>query len=131
MLARLPLCAVAFLLVNACRDLAHVNPYDPEAPFDITLSGPELGFVGDTLTFTAETKPVWTWPQPPEWSSLNSRVLFPLGEGRYVARADGTATIQVRFGPRFATRQVLVFSSGLRKDRNRHGAQSRSGVHGF
>ncbi len=115
-LARLHLCAVAFLLVIGCRDLAHVNPYDPAAPFDITLSGPERGFVGDTLRFIAETKPVWTWPQPPEWSTLDSRVLFPLGEGRYVARGAGATTIQVRFGPRFETRRIVVISSGLRED---------------
>ena len=106
-----------FLLVIGCRDLAHVNPYDPDAPFDITLSGPEAGIVGDTLSYTAETKPVWTWPQPPEWSTLDSRILFPLGEGRYVARREGTATIQVRFGPRFGTRRIVIFSSGLLNDR--------------
>jgi hypothetical protein len=105
--------SIAALLLGGCGDLAHVNPYDPAAPFEITLTGPTTAQVGDTLTFTVETKPRWTRTQPPEWSSLDSRVLYPLGGGRYVAMVRGTATIEVRFGPRLETRDVTVQSPAL------------------
>src|SRR5688500_6044797 len=65
-LVRASLGAFALMMFAAgCRDLAHVNPYDPDAPFLIVLTGPAVMVAGDTATFLAATNPVWRWEPPP------------------------------------------------------------------
>ncbi len=101
------ICAAAFLAAG-CHDLARVNPYDPAARFEIILQGPTVAQTGDTITFTAETTLPWTHRDGPEWSTLDARVLDPLGDGRYVARQSGSTRIQVRYGTHVAIREVVV-----------------------
>ena len=105
----LSLAAVPALALG-CGEFARLNPYDPSAPFEITIVGPTVAHVGDTITFTAETTPEWTRPEAPEWSSLDTRILNPLGGGRYAAAAGGSTSIRVRFGPRSQTVSVTVHS---------------------
>ena len=101
---------VLVFAASGCGDLARVNPYDPSAPFDITLTGPARVQVGDTITIAAEVTPAWTRPEQPQWSSSDIRVLNPLGNGRYVAVAGGEVTIEVRFGPRVQSLELSVES---------------------
>ena len=110
-IARMLCWGAAALPAVGCGEFARVNPYDPSAPFEIIIDGPSVVQVGDTITFTAQTTPEWTWPEAPEWSSLDTRILNPLGGGRYVAVAGGTTTIRVRYGPRAEALPVAVQTS--------------------
>lgn len=97
-------------LTEVCGEYPIVNPNDSRYPVSITILGPDSAFsVGEELTFTVHTDPVWTGA-PPSWES--DWRFRSLGEGRFkvewVRYGPQRGTIRARLGPHVAEHPVVV-----------------------
>jgi hypothetical protein len=85
-------CAIALsaAIGLGCGEFPHTNPFDPSYPMLVSLRGPDSTHsIGDTVTFTVATTPVWSGP-PPVWAEVAvpgdirpPGNLVPLGDGRF------------------------------------------------
>ncbi len=101
-----------FTLGLACSEFAVVNPYDPRYDVQVSLTGPDTATsVGQILTFTVSTTPVWTGT-PPTWTSSVPGQLASLGDGRFRVLDElydpVTVTVGVSVGPHSAQHAVVL-----------------------
>jgi hypothetical protein len=105
-----PLALAAYTL--ACVDLAHTNPYDPETPFDVQVSGPDSAFsFQQIIPFSFTSDPEWSGPV--QWKTSNDKLLHSFGDGRFAvvgfaAPPNDTASVVVLLGTHTATHRVVV-----------------------
>lgn len=88
-LIRLSPLAIAACAALACGDLPHANPYDPDSPMRVSVTGPDSSrSIGDTLEFKLTTRPVWTG-KPPVWSELGAPNSYGAAPGNLVSLGNG------------------------------------------
>lgn len=99
-------CAV---VLGACGDYPHDNPYDPSADTRITIRGPDSVHSLFTRTvFTAEVSPHGEIATP-RWRSSDSTVVSVAFDGAFVAAKNGSVDVIVLVGDRRASRPFVVW----------------------
>jgi len=93
-----------------CGELARVNPYDPGASVQVTISGPStIKALNDTVSYSVDVAPSAQGAQI-SLASSDSTVLYPVPHtiNTYVALKYGRATLMAKFGAHAATLDVSV-----------------------
>ena len=105
--------AIAFCaLLLGCLDLAHTNPFDPEAKVDVQVSGPDSAFsMQQVVAYTYTSNP--EWPGVVEWRTGNDALLQSIGDGRYAVVGaatppNDTASVIALLGTHVGTHRVVI-----------------------
>jgi hypothetical protein len=116
---RAALAVLASLVIVACGDYAHSNPFDPAMPVELTIVGPDtLTAIGDTARFTLSTSPEFAHEEP-TWTiesvtpTTSSFYIERIGAGVFLTRAFNA----VRSQPTTAT--IVATLGGGRKAKTR------------
>ncbi len=81
---RVRLAAIAIVIgAIACGTYEHTNPYDPDVPVLVTVSGPDTLFsIDEHATFTVQTIPVFP-DSAIDWASSDTFELTPAGRASF------------------------------------------------
>lgn len=104
-LARLALVCV---VLAACGEYAHSNPFDPATKVDIVITGPDSAHsIHEMLTFTYAISRSWPGVVP-QWLSGSDGVLGARTPGQFETNGPGTADVLVSVGAHTGSHRVVV-----------------------
>ena len=107
-IAALSRVAALCVLVVACGEYAHTNPYDPATKVTIVIHGPDSAHsLHETLSFTYQIAPDWAGVVP-VWLSGNDAILGATGPGQFQVNGVGTVDVSLSAGPHTGHHQVVV-----------------------
>ena len=104
----LSLLAAVCVIVAACGEYAHTNPYDPATPVTIVISGPDTAYsLHQDVSFTYQIDRTWEGV-PPVWLSGNDAILSERGPGQFQVSGVGTTDVSLSVGVHTGHHRVVV-----------------------
>lgn len=96
------------VVVAACGEYAHTNPFDPATNLSIVIAGPDSAHsIHETMSFTFEASRSWA-DVTPQWLSGNDAILGEQSAGQFQANGPGTADVLVAVGAHTGRHRVVV-----------------------
>ncbi|HEY2852469.1 MAG TPA: hypothetical protein VGJ18_06460 [Gemmatimonadaceae bacterium] len=96
------------VVVTACGEYAHTNPYDPATNISILIAGPDSAHsIHENLSFTFEVSRSWPGVVP-QWLSGNDAIIGARGPGQFQVNGNGTADVLVAVGAHIGHHRVVV-----------------------
>lgn len=94
----------ALIAAFACRDYKHTNPFDPLAPDELTIVGPDSLFsAGEFATYAIQSVPAFTDPTA-QWGSSSPNDL---------TSSEGTGTFELFGAPLYPVAETVMVTVAI------------------
>ena len=100
--------AIVCILMAACGEYAHTNPYDPATSVDIVIAGPDSAHsIHEDMAFTYQMSRSWDGVAP-VWVSGSDAILGAIGPGQFQVNGPGTVDVLLTVGAHTGHHRVVV-----------------------